>query len=186
MNIRELNDSLERCPIIAAINEHNWKAALSSPVEILFYLKANINTLPEKIKEAHENAKIIFVHIDLAEGLAKDKAGLEYLSKLGCDGVLTTRSQTIRHARDIGLLSVQRCFALDSQGTSCINDLLEVSSPDTLEIMPGVIGKVIERFSGGKTPVIAGGLIETKEEVTTALSHGAAAVSTGKQELWYI
>ena len=35
-------------------------------------------------------------------------------------------------------------------------------------------------------PVIAGGLIETKAEITTALSSGAVAVSTGKKELWYV
>ena len=52
--------------------------------------------------------------------------------------------------------------------------------------MPGVISKVIERFSGGSIPVIAGGLIETKAEVTAALASGAAAVSTGMPELWYI
>ena len=33
-------------------------------------------------------------------------------------------------------------------------------------------------------PVIAGGLIETKEEIYKALSAGAAAVSTGARELW--
>ncbi|MFQ8953550.1 MAG: glycerol-3-phosphate responsive antiterminator [Oscillospiraceae bacterium] len=33
-------------------------------------------------------------------------------------------------------------------------------------------------------PVIAGGLIETKQEVTAALSANAIAVSTGKKELW--
>ena len=48
------------------------------------------------------------------------------------------------------------------------------------------IGKVIERFSGGSVPVIAGGLIETKAEVTSALASGAAGVSTGMPELWYI
>ena len=52
--------------------------------------------------------------------------------------------------------------------------------------MPGVIGKAIARFSGGNIPVIAGGLIQTKKEVTDALGCGAAAVSTGQSELWYL
>lgn len=186
MNIIELTDSLERCPVIPAIKDGGWASALSSPAEILFYLKANIITLPTKIKEAHENGKKIFVHIDLAEGIAKDKAALQHLKNLGCDGIITTKNQIIRYAKELGLLTVQRCFALDSQGTACINELLDISSPDMLEIMPGVIGKVIERFAGGSIPVIAGGLIETKDEVTNALSHGATAVSTGKQDLWYI
>ena len=33
-------------------------------------------------------------------------------------------------------------------------------------------------------PVIAGGLIETKEEIYKALGAGAAAISTGSKELW--
>ena len=55
-----------------------------------------------------------------------------------------------------------------------------------IEIMPGVITKTISKFANSSIPVIAGGLIETKEEVTAALSAGAIAVSTGKECLWYI
>ena len=55
-----------------------------------------------------------------------------------------------------------------------------------MEIMPGVIGKAIQRFSGGRVPVIAGGLIQTKAELTQALACGATAVSTGQQTLWYL
>ena len=54
-----------------------------------------------------------------------------------------------------------------------------------IELMPGVIGKVIRRFSAGNIPVIAGGLMETKAEVTEALSCGAAAISTSAKTLWY-
>ena len=37
-----------------------------------------------------------------------------------------------------------------------------------------------------ENPVIAGGLLQTKAEVTDALSAGATAVSTGCPELWCI
>lgn len=50
--------------------------------------------------------------------------------------------------------------------------------------MPGVIPKALSLFSEKGIPVIAGGLIETKAEVTAALSSGAVAVSTGKSNLW--
>ena len=65
-------------------------------------------------------------------------------------------------------------------------EMLSVSSPDFIEIIPGVIGKVISRFASRGIPVIAGGLIESKAEITEALSSGASAVSTGKKELWYM
>ena len=92
----------------------------------------------------------------------------------------------IKAAKEHSLATVQRFFALDSQGVESISDMLSNSSPDFIEIMPGVIGKIIERFSNESAPLISGGLIETKADVTTALSLGAFAVSTGKPELWYI
>ena len=64
--------------------------------------------------------------------------------------------------------------------------LLQYLRHDLIEIMPGVIGKIIERFAKGEIPLISGGLIETKAEVTSALNLGAFAVSTGKSELWYM
>ena len=83
-------------------------------------------------------------------------------------------------------MTVQRFFALDSQGVDSIQELLDNSCPDLREIMPGVIGKIIKRFANAKVPLIAGGLVETKEDVTSALKLGAFAVSTGKEPLWYI
>ena len=63
---------------------------------------------------------------------------------------------------------------------------MKTAAPHMVEIMPGVIGKILSRFRKIRIPVIAGGLVETKAEVTTALRCGAAAVSTGKQELWFL
>ena len=186
MTKAELNDCLERSPVIASFHEQEFEKALIAPSEILFDLRANLPKEAERIKKAHEAGKAIFVHIDLADGIGKDKTGIEYLASLGVDGIISTRGQMIRFAKEAGLLTVQRFFALDTQGLDSIHELLEVSAPDLIEIMPGVIGKVIEKFSGGSIPVIAGGLIETKAEVTAALASGAAAVSTGMPELWYV
>ncbi|MBO5105672.1 MAG: glycerol-3-phosphate responsive antiterminator [Clostridia bacterium] len=186
MTKSKLNDCLERSPVIASFHEHEFEKALGAPPEILFDLKASLPKEEERIKKAHVAGKAIFVHIDLADGIGKDKTGIEYLASLGVDGIISTRGQMIKYAREAGLLTVQRFFALDTKGLDSIHELLESSAPDLIEIIPGVISKVIERFSGGSIPVIAGGLIETKAEVTAALASGAAAVSTGMHELWYI
>jgi len=54
-----------------------------------------------------------------------------------------------------------------------------------IEIMPGVLQKVIRNICKGvNIPVIAGGLVETEEEVRSAIDSGAAAISTGAEELW--
>ena len=83
-------------------------------------------------------------------------------------------------------MAVQRFFALDTKGMESIDDMLRTSCPHLMEIMPGVIDKAIRRFSSGSIPVIAGGLVQTKGEVTEALGCGATAVSTGERSLWYL
>lgn len=177
---------LESSPVIAAVRDKFFEKALDSPVDVIFLFGCGILTVEDRIKAAHKAGKYIFVHIDLAEGIGKDKHGIEFLAQMGADGIISTKTFLIRAAKDCGMLTVQRFFAYDSQGVESINEVLAGSAPDIVEIMPGVIGKIIERFSGGNIPLIAGGLIETKHEVTTALNLGAFAVSTGKEELWYI
>ena len=181
-----LLDRLECCPVIAAVREPKFQAALAAPVEVLFCLEAHLLTIARHTVQAHEAGKAIFVHLDLAEGIGKDREGLQYLAQCGVDGIISTRAQIIRIARELGLLTVQRFFALDSQGMDSVQEMLKNSNPHLMEIMPGVIPKAVSRFAKGPIPVIAGGLIETKQEVTAALSSGAMAVSTGRKDLWYV
>lgn len=186
MRLSELIDCLEQNPVIAAIREDGWEAALVSPVQVLFYLSADLLTIQQRISQAHAAQKYILVHMDLAEGIGKDRIGVRFLAQCGVDGIISTRAQVIRFAKEQNLLAVQRFFALDAKGMESIDDMLHTSSPHLMEIMPGVIGKAVRRFSGGSIPVIAGGLIQTKSEVTEALGCGATAVSTGERSLWYL
>lgn len=183
---KELYDCLEDNPIIAAVHENLFDDALACPCDVIFLLGGNLLTLEDKIKAAKSAGKIIFVHIDLADGIGKDKAGVGFIARLGADGIISTRANLIRFAKESGLLTVQRFFVYDTQGVESINSVLYNNLPDVVEIMPGVIGKIIEQFSRVGAPLIAGGLIETKGEVTDALNMGACAVSTGKKELWYM
>lgn len=186
MYLQEIKDCFERSPVIAAVQNNQLQKALESPVEIIFGLKISILDIEETIKKVHSVGKKIFVHIDLADGIGKDKIGVEYLAKLGVDGIISTRAQLIRYANEVGLVTVQRFFALDSKGVESINDMLETAKPDLIEIMPGIASKIINKFVSNGIPIIAGGLIQTKQEVTEALKNGAEAISTGKKELWYI
>ena len=186
MHLSEIVTCLECNPVIAAIQDDKWQEALSGPAQVIFYLSADLLTVEEKVRQAHAMGKYVMVHMDLAEGIGKDRTGIRYLAGCGVDGIISTRGQLIRLAKDQGLLTVQRFFALDSKGMESIDEMLRNTNPHLMEIMPGVIGKAIRRFSKNSIPVIAGGLIQTKSEVTEALSSGATAVSTGQQELWYL
>ena len=182
----EIIECLELNPVIAAIRDDGWEAALHSPAQVLFYLSADLTTVHQRIRQAHEAGKYLLIHMDLADGIGKDRSGLRYLAQHGVDGIISTKGQLLRTARDMGLVTVQRFFALDSKGMESIEETLRAGTPDLMEIMPGVISKAIRRFQGFGIPVIAGGLLETKQEVTEALSAGAAAISTGAEALWYL
>ena len=177
---------LEASPVIAAVKDKLFESALRSPADVIFLFGADIMTVEDRIRKAHDAGKFLFIHIDLTEGIGKDKAGLRFLSACGADGILSTKASLIRMAKELQMVAVQRFFAYDSQGVESIDEVLRSSTPDIIEIMPGVIDKIIRRFSSGSIPLIAGGLIQTKQEVTAALRCGAIAVSTGKQELWSV
>ncbi len=186
MHHSQIIQRIENCPVIAAVHDSGWDRVLASPVEIIFYLDANLLTIKDRVEQAHRANKALFVHVDLANGIAKDKTAVEYLAGCGVDGILSTRPQMIRRAKECGLAAVQRFFVLDSQGINSIHEMLRTSAPHVIEIMPGVITKVIKQFRQLNVPVIAGGLLETKAEVTAALGAGASGVSTSREELWYL
>ena len=186
MQKAELINCLEQNPVIAAISDDKWEDAIAAPVQVLFYLSANLLTVADRIQQAHSRGKYVLVHLDLAEGIGRDRTGIKYLAQVGVDGVISTKAQAIQLAKEQGLLTVQRFFLLDSKGIESIDEMLRHTTPHFMELMPGVISKSICRFGSGSTPVIAGGLIETKAEVMDALGCGATAVSTGCKALWYL
>lgn len=173
-------------PIAAAIRtEKDFSTALRSDVDMIFLLHSNIMTVHQYVKEIHSAGKKAFVHVDFAEGIGKDRYGLEFLAKQGVDGILTTRTNIVKAAKEYGLITVQRFFIVDSHSLGTSVDSIKISKPDIIEIMPGVVTKKIKEFADkASMPIIAGGLVETVEEVRAALQAGADVVSTGEAELW--
>lgn len=172
--------------ISAAIRtEKDFSKALRSKADMVFLLHSNIMTISQSVKEVHGAGKKVFVHMDFAEGIARDRAGMEFLKKLGVDGICTTRTNIVKLAKDNGLITVQRFFMVDSHSVRTSLEAIKISKPDLVEIMPAIVTKKIKEFSGLiDVPIIAGGLVETEEEVKFALEAGASVVSTGETSLW--
>lgn len=172
--------------IIAAVRTaEDLSFALNTTVSALVHIAPNIAEAEQQIRLAHEYQKKIFLHLDLSEGIGKDRYGIRFLRELGADGIISTRTGMIRTAKEEGLFTIQRFFIIDSHSVDTTAETLKSSHADMAEIMPGIVTKTIRRLKHQvKLPLIAGGLIETEEEVRLALQSGAAAVSTGKRELW--
>lgn len=171
--------------IAAARSEAEVRAAAESGVEMIFMLAPNILELRAQADFAHKAGKKFFIHLDLAEGIGKDEFGIEYAKEQGVDGIISTRTNVIKLAKKAGLFTVQRFFILDSQSVDTTIETAKASKADMIEIMPGVVSKVIRKLKGEvAVPIVAGGLIETADEINDAISAGAAAISSGKKEFW--
>ena len=172
--------------VIAAVRtEAEFCKALASQVSTIFMLAPNIDKIKNQAETAHKAGKTFFIHIDLAEGIGKDEYGIKFAKAQGVDGIISTRTALIKCAKVQGLLAVQRFFVLDSHSVGTIVDSAKTSKADMIELMPGTVTKVIEKIKTVlSTPIVAGGLIETKEEIDKAHASGAVAVSTGRDELW--
>lgn len=173
-------------PIAAAIRtENDFSKALTTNVDMVFLLHANIMTVGDCIDKIHAAGKKAMVHIDFAEGIGKDRFGIEYLASKGVDGICTTRTNIVKMTREYNLISIQRFFMIDSHSVSTSIESMKISKPDIVEIMPAIVTKKIREFSSLiEVPVIAGGLAETEAEVRDALAAGANVVSTGESNLW--
>ena len=171
-------------PIISAVRSTaEYDLALTSPVSAIFLLSSDVMTLQSLVNKKGD--KKIFVHIDMSEGVGKDKKGIEFLKSIGVDGIISTKNAMIAMAKEKGLMTVQRFFIIDSKSVETTLEIIKNTKPDFAELMPGVIPKAIKAVAEvTTTPIITGGLIQTKADVVNALSAGAYAVSTASRELW--
>ncbi len=171
--------------IAATRSDEEFRIALRATPAILFDLAPDLMTVAGKLRHAHEAGKQLYLHLDLAHGIGKDESGIRYLCRLGVNGIISTKTSLVKQAREQGLKTVQRFFILDSRSVETTLEALRTARPDMMEVMPGISPKTIRKLCAlTDIPIIAGGLIETPEEVAEALAAGAHAVSTGRQELW--
>ena len=106
MQISEMIACLECNPVIAAVQDDKWQEALESPAQMIFYLSANLLTVEEKVRQAHGAGKYVMVHLDLAEGIGRDRSGIRFLAQCGVDGIISTKAQLIRLAKEQGIAKV--------------------------------------------------------------------------------
>ena len=100
-------------------------------------------------------------------------------------GIISTKPMMVKRAKELGLLTIQRFFIIDSIALENSKRQIEVYHPDCVEIMPGIMPKILKDIrSFVSVPVIAGGLLTEKKDVMSALSAGADAISTTNRNLW--
>ncbi|WP_432662753.1 glycerol-3-phosphate responsive antiterminator [Wukongibacter baidiensis] len=185
--IHKFHNRVENNPIIAAVNNlDKLDCAIQSPCEVIFLLTGSIFDLKEIVRKVKDANMDIYIHIDLVEGFSKDAVALKYISqKIKPDGIITTKSNLIKKAKSMNICAIQRLFMLDSLSLETGINSVYSTKPDAIEIMPGIMPKVIKTVHGKtRIPVIAGGLISDKEDVIECLKAGAVGISTSKEKIW--
>ena len=185
--LKELMRVLDDSPMIAACkNDAGLERALASDCTVIYLLYGNVCTSPSLVQRIKDTGKTAFVHLDLIDGLSNRDIAVDFIRQsTAADGIITTRPNLIRRARDLGLITIQRFFLLDSIAIE--NVIRQASQADVVEILPGPMPKIIRRLVGQiRQPLIASGLIMDKEDIISALSAGALAVSATNPDLWFL
>ena len=184
---KDLLEVIADSPVIAAVkDEEGLDKSLRTDCRIIFILYGNICSLTTIVEKIKSRDKLAIVHVDLVQGLSAKTEAIDYIkNNTKADGILSTKGNLVKHAADIGLIGILRNFIIDSMAMENVKKQVELAHPDMIEIMPGIMPEIIEKLKNEiKLPLIAGGLISDTKDVIAALSAGADAVSTTKEELW--
>ena len=188
---QEFYDAVEANPVIAAVkSDAGLQAAVEmEEIQVIFVLYGDVCTIPEILERIKAAGKKAMVHIDLIAGISAKEISVEFIARqTRADGIITTKPALVRRAKELGIFAVLRFFVIDSLALKNIENLemqCGTSRPDFIEVLPGVMPKVLGRIAKvSRIPMIAGGLITEKEDVIAALSVGAIAVSSTNQDVW--
>ncbi|MFD2760874.1 glycerol-3-phosphate responsive antiterminator [Lentibacillus juripiscarius] len=160
--------------------------AIESNTNITFLLTGNLITAKNYIDQLKEAGKTTFVHIDFIEGLSNSPSAIKYIAEVWKPaGIITTKSSLIKYAKEEGLMTIQRIFLIDRNAMKRGIDIAHSCKPHAIEVLPGIMPTIIDELTKlTHLPVIAGGLVSSKEEILGGLKAGALAVSAGNPKLW--
>ena len=187
ISVREFLDSASYNPVIPIAKTPEWVPYVKQADNQIVYLTCGtILDVEDMVRDLHRVGKKVIVHAELIEGLAVKDVSVDFLaSRVKADGIISTRANQIRHARELGLLTIQRFYVIDVKTYRNVEKHLRTSDPDIMEFMPAGLDKglkyLIENIS---KPVVASGMVLDKDDVIHALNAGAVAVATSNRSLW--
>lgn len=184
---QQFYDALTNNPIIAAVKDEQGLSECLNMQEtnVIFVLFGEIASIADMVESIKKAGKIAVVHVDLIAGLSAREESINFIAKYTrADGVISTRIDLIKRAKELGLTTVYRVFLLDSKAMDSKNYRI-ADYVDALEILPGLMPKIIRKMvKRVPVPIIAGGLISEKEDVLMALDAGAIAISSTNEDVW--
>lgn len=181
-------DLVESSPVIAAVkDDKGLKRCFDSECQVVFILYGNVCSIGDIVRQIKEHGKTAIVHADLASGLSSKEIAVDFIKQSTlADGIISTKPLLVKRAVELDLIGVQRTFLIDSMAMSTTKKQIDTFHPDLVEIMPGIMPRVLKEIRDyTDIPIIAGGMISDKKDIIAAFSAGADAISTTKEDLWF-
>ncbi|WP_235507623.1 glycerol-3-phosphate responsive antiterminator [Agromyces sp. Root1464] len=185
---RSLDERLFRNPVVASLyGTESVEAFLAGPCQVAIAANVALPDLEGLVATLSSAGKFVFVNIDNSDGLAQDRGGVEYLRKIGAQGLITTRTMLIQKANQLGMVTMQKVFITDRSTLPRSTNAVRQNRPHLVQLMPWpVIPYIAQQDLAELTPYVAAGFVQSRNDVITALKGGAKAVSTSDVELWSI
>ena len=157
-------------------------------VRELFVLYGEICKIGESGGRLKKAGKVVIIHLGRITGLSSKEVAVDFLKQVThADGIISTKPAIIRKAREEEMFAIMRFFVIDSIAFESIEKQTENVRPDMIEVLPGVMPKIIKKICRqSRVPVIAGGLIADKEDIMGALGAGAISISTPNQKVGFM
>ena len=187
MNTSNVFEQLYSNPVIMAVkNNRDLEKCLENENTVVFVLYGNIDTIPTIVDKLKAKNKTVIVHEDLIEGLSRSYYAASFIKKYTkADGIITTKPSNASYARKMRLFTVLRFFVFDSMGYENMKQTIKDANCDVIEMLPGIMPNLIKDIKKRTNiPVVAGGLITTKEHVMAALNSDAIAISSSNYSVW--
>ena len=162
--------------------------ALDMPVVRAMVLQhCNIFEFADLTGRASRSGLAVYINMDHIDGIYADDAGFRYLAEhLHVKGVVSSHPKALATAKQAGLETIQRIFALDSTGLHMSLASVDSNCVDMLDFAPArVVPHIMPRLRAClSVPYMASGLLHTAAQLQEILSSGVQAVAVTHLERW--
>lgn len=173
--------------IIPAISNHQeLKAFLQTQLTYGILMNFQLAQLQELVTEMKNHHKKVLIHSELIKGLSSDEYGAIYLIQvLKVDGIISSKPKVIEVCKKRKVIGILRFFLKDSISLEQSIEVARKSNPDYLEVLPALCTDIISEIKAKlHCDIMMGGLIRSKDQITSCIKAGAIAVTTSNPKFW--
>lgn len=162
--------------------------AVQATSEYVLLSEVHIGNLEPLAARCADAGKKVLVHADLIGGFKADRDGIKLLRNMfHVDGVLSQSAHVVAAAKKAKMQAIQRVFIMDSRSLDRSLAALGEAHPDGIEVLPGALASryydVFDQWAD-TTALIAGGMVQTREEAEDLFDIGYEAITASTPELW--